>query len=47
MQIFLSLHCLATIVTVHDPYNFTTSRYHLEERLVTKEDAEEQVESHC
>ncbi|UJR35090.1 hypothetical protein I4U23_027865 [Adineta vaga] len=27
-----------TIVTVHDPYNFTTSRYHLEERLVTKED---------
>ena len=33
----------ATIVTVHDPNNFTTSRYHLEERLVTKEDAEGQV----
>ncbi|CAF1578036.1 unnamed protein product, partial [Adineta ricciae] len=27
-----------TIVTVHDPYNFTTSRYHLEERLVTREE---------
>lgn len=32
---------LATIVTVHDPYNFTTTRYHLEERLVTKEDDQE------
>ena len=31
---------LATVVTVHDPYNFTTSRYHLEERLVTREDEE-------
>ncbi|CAM4878180.1 unnamed protein product [Rotaria socialis] len=30
-----------TIVTVHDPYNFTTTRYHLEERLVTKEDDQE------
>ncbi|CAF3388493.1 unnamed protein product [Rotaria sp. Silwood1] len=29
---------LTTIVTVHDPHNFTTTRYHLEERLVTKED---------
>jgi hypothetical protein len=32
---------LATIVTVHDPYNFTTTRYHLEEHLVTKEDNQE------
>jgi len=32
---------LATIVTVHDPYNFSTTRYHLEERLVTKEDDQE------
>ncbi|CAF2111069.1 unnamed protein product [Rotaria magnacalcarata] len=31
----------STIVTVHDPYNFTTTRYHLEERLVTKEDDQE------
>ncbi|CAF1025054.1 unnamed protein product, partial [Didymodactylos carnosus] len=30
-----------TIVTVHDPYNFTTTRYHLEERLVNKEDDQE------
>ncbi|CAF1185355.1 unnamed protein product [Adineta steineri] len=30
-----------TIVTVHDPYNFSTTRYHLEERLVTKEDDQE------
>jgi hypothetical protein len=31
----------ATIITVHDPYNFSTTRYHLEERLVTKEDDQE------
>ena len=36
---------LATIVTVHDPYNFSTTRYHLEERLVTKEDDEQVKEN--
>jgi len=34
---------LATIVTVHDPYNFSTTRYHLEERLVTKEEDEQVI----
>jgi hypothetical protein len=29
---------LGTVVSVHDPSKFSTSRYHLEEHLVAKED---------